>query len=158
MTNYVKCAKCTDEDLNGMDLPAEGMADWTITKATSELAKSSGDPKTIVTYKVRDSKGNVRYFNEHVPMMVTFRVARIGSATGTSDMVKEGNVDIDQWVGKSGKGKIKHTQSEGYDKKAEWSYFVKPSTETQFTGSQFKEANVNPEIPVSPMLDDEIPF
>ena len=146
MPMYMECAKLTDDDLNPNSIPAEGMAQWKIVNVEPGQSRA-GAPKTVVTFKVKDSKEKVSMLTEHVPMMVDFRVARLASATGTGEMAKEGRIDVSQWVGKTGSGKIKHEKSDGYPDKAVWAYFSKPKTEPEKVTAEDLENGFNDDIP-----------
>ena len=84
-------------------------------------------------------------------MMVGWRVGRIASVTGTSEQAKKGQIDVSLWVGKCGKGVIKHEKSPGYKDKAVWDKFIKEG------------AHPTDPVPRSPStsteeFDDHIPF
>lgn len=159
MTNYVSCVPVSDEELSSafksFDLPAEGRATWEIMKVKSGISRTN-NPVTGITFKVLDSKDKEGYMYIRLPMNVEWRVARIGSATKTSEMVKAGQVDIDQWIGKKGIGQIKHEEYNG-EKRASWAYFVKPKTTDDFN----QKAAASTEFqspPPSPAFDDDILF
>jgi len=124
MSNVIACAICTEDDFAGDVLAAEGKASWEIIKALNTTSKA-GNNMVKVTFKVIDSTGHSAFVFENVPMHVQWRVAKIASATGTSEMAKTGNIDIDQWLNKKGMGIIGHEESEGYAKKAIWKKFLK---------------------------------
>ena len=155
MTNYVNCMKVTDEELSGPRLAAEGEASFEIIGI--EVAKSqAGNPKVIIKYSVRDSNGKPAHITEHLPMQVSWRVARVASVTGTSEEAKAGNIDVDKWLHKKGRGVIKHDLNDKGNKVAVWQYFIKPQ---QQTGLNF--GAINPEVPASVAdnnFDDSIPW
>lgn len=146
MTNYVDCVKVTEEELAGPRLAAEGEASWEIMKTESAVS-GTGNPKAIVTFAVVDSTGKPATMLIHVPMHVSWRVARLASATGTSEEAKAGRLDIDKWVHKKGRGMIKHDTNDKGKKIAAWKYFIK--TEKQMDLGFGK---------VDPEFNDKVPF
>lgn len=149
MSNVMACAVCTDDDFAGSRLAAKGRAAWEIIK-TKDAISQAGNPMAKVTFKVADSTGQKAFVFWDVPMHIKGFVAKIASATGTSDMARAGNIDIDAWVGKTGFGEIDHEESPGYLKKAIWKRFYKEGDEV---------VPPTTAAPVTtPDFDDEIPF
>lgn len=124
MSNVIACAVCTDADLAGNRMAAPGKCSWTI-KSVKDSKSEAGNAMVKIMYLVIDSEGHAAAVFENLPMHVSWRVGRIASATGTSDMAKSGNIDIDKWVGKTGFGLIEHEQSDGYKPKAVMAKFLK---------------------------------
>lgn len=147
MSNIIACAVCTDDDFLGARLAAKGRASWEIIKVSDGISKA-GNPTAPVVFKVTDSTGQKAFVFWTVPMHVKGFVAKIASATGTSEMAKAGNMDIDAWLGKTGFGEIDHEESTGYPKKAVWKRFLKEGD------------TVTPAAPtaIDPSFNDTIPF
>lgn len=158
MVNIVKCVPVTDEKLSEVykDFPLvpEGLATWEITKVESGQSKAMNSI-TKITYKVVASDGKDGYLCESLPMNVDWRVARLGSATGTSDMVKSGEVDIDRWVGCEGAGMVEHSEYLG-EIRASWKYFKRPEG-IRLTSSVPAVGATTAPVPQD-NFNDDIPF
>jgi len=154
MATYIDCAKCTDEDFEGGGIPAEGLASWKITEVEAGESKQ-GKPKLKITFQVVDSTGARRLLFEHLPMSVEWRVAKIATATGTQDQAKEGRIDIDSWIGKTGKGMIKHEASPGYSDKPVWNYFIDKDAPDPVEAPRYSGQEPPP---IEAEFNDDVPF
>lgn len=160
MTNMVQCVMVSEQSLSEVykdyELPATGLASWEIIKTESGKSKSM-NAITKVTYEVLDSKNKAGYMVISVPMNVEWRVAQMGSITNTSDMVKEGRVDIDLWVGKKGIGFIEHKPYKD-EMRANWKYFKRPKKVDEFPTQETNYSQESPPISQPQEFDDDINF
>ncbi len=155
MANFIDCEKLTDDDFEQTGIPAEGDASWEINSVEARTSKSSGKPTVKIIFKVVDSTGKRKLLIENLPMGVPFRIARIASVTGTTDMAKEGRINIEEWVGKTGKGNIKHEESPGFPTKAVWAYFL--DKDATLSAPTAPSAQQEPP-PIEADFNDDVPF
>jgi len=157
MANFIDFEKLTDDDFEQAGIPAEGDASWEIHSVEARTSKSSGKPTVKITFKVVDSAGKRKLLIEHLPMGVPFRVARIASVTDTTDMAKEGRINIEEWVGKTGKGNIKHEASPGFHTKAVWAYFLEKEATLSPAPAPAPSSQEGPP-PIEADFNDDVPF
>ncbi|HUN00384.1 MAG TPA: hypothetical protein PLI96_07870 [Halothiobacillus sp.] len=128
-------------------LPA-GEYDFDVADAVDDVSKAGNDMITI-TLKVYDADSSYRKVKDWLLESVAYKLRHAAETCGLGHKYEDGEIEAGDFLGRSGRVKLKVEKSAGYpDKNVVADYVVEPSVKAQ-------------RRPASAMAhgdDDEIPF
>lgn len=102
----MKVTPKTDKQISEANLMPGGIYDFEIGTATDEVSKS-GNEMIKVDLTVFDAQGNKRFIFDYLLDAVAFKIKHAAEACGLLDKYEAGLIVAEDFIGKSGKVKIK---------------------------------------------------